>query len=460
MYNHEHQYRCTIVRGKSISLMDDILPTYAKIIDDICPCLESEFKDKFDNELRSILSNPTQKTLDNHRTENASTLFGMYFLDDDGIIYATERTKKFLEDNDQPAFFKDMCFKLQFPSGMDSIKTIRDRLDNDISLRPVPFIIKVLLILKDHNITLNKKEIGYYILNSLDVLQGIATPKEVIARVLSDRSSGVERVITIPGKASSYTMQHINEQLVYMELANLIIITDGEVHPNTRDIQTLEYFASFHNEPPIFDAYSYDFNDIEQRKLLRSDWNKYYGLLSDNIGKFDTTISSLGITEEEVPPTTTTGRKDLMAIGDEGEMIVYEFEKNRVKAFNTRLANKVIHLGKTRGLGYDIQSVIAQPGGMAEFVKYIEVKSTKRVTEPRLEDSEWQDTINMTRNEWIAAQQHGDFYSIYRVYLVRGKVIMYIIKNVSQKEKDGKIGVVPLTYRVDFKASAVDEVIA
>ena len=72
-----------------------------------------------------------------------------------------------------------------------------------------------------------------------------------------------------------------------------------------------------------------------------------------------------------------------------------------VAAFNPRLVNKVLSLGRTKGLGFDIQSVIAEAGDMAEFVKYIEVKSTKRVTAPDINDEEWIDTVNITRNEYF-----------------------------------------------------------
>ena len=50
---------------------------------------------------------------------------------------------------------------------------------------------------------------------------------------------------------------------------------------------------------------------------------------------------------------------------------------------------------------YDIQTVVAETGDEAEFVKYIEVKSTKRVTVPDITDSLWIDTLNITRNEYI-----------------------------------------------------------
>lgn len=150
---------------------------------------------------------------------------------------------------------------------------------------------------------------------------------------------------------------------------------------------------------------------------------------------------------------------NLTEFGDEGEALVYDYEKQRVAAFNQRLANKVLSLGKTKGLGYDIQSVIAKPGDMAEFVKYIEVKSTKRLTCPDIHDSLWVDTLNITRNEYIAAQQHKEFYSIFRVYFTRDGVVFFILANVAQKFSNGQIQAVPMTYRVDFSNSCVDDVI-
>ncbi|MFQ7550706.1 MAG: protein NO VEIN domain-containing protein [Blautia marasmi] len=99
---------------------------------------------------------------------------------------------------------------------------------------------------------------------------------------------------------------------------------------------------------------------------------------------------------------------------------LYIITKSRVAAYNTRLANKVLSLGKTRGIGYDIQSVIAEPGDEAEFVKYIEVKSTKRLTSPDLSDPLWVDSLNITRNEWIAAQHIRVLCNIQSVFYTRG----------------------------------------
>lgn len=43
----------------------------------------------------------------------SGSLFGMHY-EVDGMVYSSERNKKFLEDNDQPAFFKDWLLKCNF----------------------------------------------------------------------------------------------------------------------------------------------------------------------------------------------------------------------------------------------------------------------------------------------------------------------------------------------------------
>lgn len=468
MYNHTNQYRCIIIRGKSQKELDNLLPVYALVIDDICPCPKEEFESRFNTELGRILHGKSantvalKKTLDNHRTEIAGKLFGMYFLADDEIYYASERTKKYIADSDQPAFFKDICFKMQFPNGMNKIQTLRPYLEEQISLRQFPFIIKCLMLANDKQIELTVNDIGYYILNSLDVLKGNASPEEVIEQIFIDKAKDIERKIVVAGKASSYTMQHIREQLNYLELANLIFITDDKrVLLNYREKTCLELFASQCGIAPAFDMYQYNVNEQKDRDQLYLDWDKYYSKVSENADDFATNISAL-VTSEEIKKTEKTKIKSnegtTVELGDEGEQYVYDYEKARVTAFNPRLAGKVIPLGKTRGLGYDIQSVVAEKGDMAEFVKYIEVKSTKRVTAPDLSDSSWIDTINITRNEWVAAQQHRDFYHIYRVYFARNGVVVYIISNIYQKEQDGIVSVVPMMYRVDFANNAVDAV--
>ena len=55
MYDHTKQYRCTIIRGKSKKEMDDLLPAYAMVIDEICPCPTEEFDSLFNNAFQRFL---------------------------------------------------------------------------------------------------------------------------------------------------------------------------------------------------------------------------------------------------------------------------------------------------------------------------------------------------------------------------------------------------------------------
>jgi len=460
MYDAARQYRCTIIRGKSQKEMDDLLPAYAKVIDEICPCQEVEFEEMFNSALVHYLpqSQRIKKTLDNHRTEISGKLFGMYFISEDGMVYESDRTKKFLSDNDQPAFFKDICYKMQFPNGMQKTSTVIERMQENISIRPNSFVIKMLQIAETANIEITKKDIGYYILNSLDVLQGKATPYEVLEVISNDKKAHIERLIVVEGKASSYTYQHINEQINYLELANLIRVTsDNVVKLNSHEDNAINLFANTWNEKPEFDVYSFDMSTIEARKEFQYEWDCYFSQLSKEAANFATSATAL--VEEPEKPLEGGHGINLTEFGDEGEALVFEYEKKRVAAYSQRLANKVIAFGKTKGVGYDIQSVIAEPGDMEEFVKYIEVKSTKRLTCPDVDDSLWIDTLNVTRNEWIAAQQHKEFYSIFRVFFTREGIVIFVLSNIAQKFKEGKMQATPMTYRVDFSNNCIDDVV-
>jgi hypothetical protein len=467
MYNHKNQMKCAIIRARAISEADNLLPKYSSVIDNLCPCTKEEFESGFNQAFREYAiskahdkSNESaiKKTLDNHRTEVSGSLFGMHY-EIDGIIYSSERTKKFLEDNDQPAFFKDWLIKMQFPNGMQKSQTYTKMIKDNVKCHPYSLLLRVLEYAKKAGITILKQEIGYYILNSADVLQGNATPNEVFDEIVNDKRGGIEpRKIVIPaGESKSYD-QHVKDQLQYLQLANLIIMDGQEVSVNLYEMKAIQSFIDLLEKPLGFNVYKYDLSDVQKRKQFEVDWAVYYGKLSNNVDKLSTSVESLIESNKDVNDKRKPSYKtNKMELGDEGEDYVLEYEKNRVKAFNPRFANKVIGLGKTKGLGYDIQSVIAEDNEFAEFVKYIEVKSTKRVTAPDINDPMWVDTVNMTRNEWIAAMQHKALFSIYRVYFVRGGIVMYIIKNPFQKKEDKLIDVVPMTFRVDFQNTAVDE---
>lgn len=445
-YKPENQFRCTIIRGKATRDLDNLLPSYASIIERICPCDKKEFKWKFNESLSTVINNSTLKTLDNHRTEIAGKLFGMYY-EQDGLIYSSKRTEKLLENADQPAFFKDICACFQFPNGMDKIDKLKEKINKKISIRQFPYILKLLLIAEIRNISINVDNIAYYVLNSLDVLQGRIAPSVVLDRINLDKKRGINKKVSYEGKNSSFNMQHIREQLNLLVLANLILIRKKEIILNDSERENIEKISELWNEKLEFDIYKYDL-ELEGKKI-GLDWQYYYANKTYN---FQSVMIESRINDNKQ-------HIDKNAIGDEGELYIYNYEKNRVSNFDTNLARKVLHLGKTRGLGYDVQSVIADGSEISDFVQYIEVKTTKRVTEPDFEDNDWIDTLNLTRNEWVAAEQHKSFYNIYRVYLTPNKVIVCIINNPYDKQMNKLLKVTPISYRMNLTNVSVDSFI-
>lgn len=122
-YIPENQYRCVIIRGKSQNDMEDLLPLYANMVHKYCPCEERKFKEScrktlskalYDTEAYDLLSNSNRKTIDNHLTEIAGTLLGLYYpeADDTGLtfIYESASCSFLVSNGDYPVFFKNLWF--------------------------------------------------------------------------------------------------------------------------------------------------------------------------------------------------------------------------------------------------------------------------------------------------------------------------------------------------------------
>ena len=243
-----------------------------------------------------------------------------------------------------------------------------------------------------------------------------------------------------------------------MALSNLIFIEGDLVVLNQAETNTINLFISELNEPLKFDIYKYDLSIDEEKKAMYSDWSEYFGKIAVKDYKLiSTSIEALQRVEVEKVVIPKKGT-DHTILGDEGEEYVFTLEKNRVTATHPRLTNKVLLLGNQRGLGYDISSVEANENiEEPEFARFIEVKSTKRITEPDLQDTTWIDTINLTRKEWIAAKQYRTAYNIYRVYFTPNATIVRKINDPFDKNENGIITVLPTLYRMDFGSQSIDK---
>lgn len=462
MYSPENQYRCTIIRGKSQTEMEDLLPLYANIVHKYCPCNEDAFRRSAYSDLSyalfhvrdySSLSENNLKTVKNHYTEIIGVLLNLFYPvydadADEIIIHESESCKYLIDQSDFPTFFKNLCLNFQFPNGEKKATVVKDEVDLGIRLKPFCYIVKLLYIAQNDKQLLSKQEIGYYVLNNLDVLQGKVPAQEVYDRIISDRANGIKR-----NKLSGpYEWQHIKEQFNLLELSNIIEQDSERIWLNKEEANAISLFIkSLHK--PYFDVMSYNLSTIEGRKLMVQEWKKYNGRF--NVELLAANTSSLSISTHDELKASKTAIKSSTDLGDEGEAFVFKLEQDRIRKFKERLVNKVLLLGKTKGLGYDIASIEANENpNNPEFARYIEVKTTKRTTPPSFNQT-WRDSLNLTRKEWIAAEQFGNAYNIYRVYFTKTEKIVVRIQNPFALSQESKIEVVPTIYQMDFGADVL-----
>lgn len=463
MYTPENQYRCTIIRGKSQTEMEDLLPVYANIVHKYCPCTEETFRNSAFSDLSytlfhtrefSQLPKNKQKTVKNHYTEIMGVLLGLFYPKYDAeakevIIHETESCRFLIEKSDFPTFFKNLCLNYQFPNGEKKITTIQKEMGLGIKLKPFCFVVKLLHIANSHKQLLSKQEIGYYALNNLDVLCGNVSADEVFNRIMEDRLNGIKR-----NKLSgSNEWQHIKEQFNLLELANLVEHDSERIWLNSEEASAIALFIKKQNSP-MFDVYSYNLNTTVRRKQIVQDWKEYNGKFNMELLN---TSPVLGYIDNAKLKGGVTAIKSTTDLGNEGEALVFKLEQERVKFYKERLVNKVLLLGKTKGLGYDISSIEADENPEnPEFARYIEVKSTRRTTRPSFNQN-WTDSLNITRKEWVAAQQFGTAYNIYRVYFTKSEVIVVRIHNPFALSKEGKIEVFPTVYQMDFSSNVIQK---
>ena len=467
MYTPENQYRCTIIRGKSQTEMEDLLPVYANIVHKYCPCTEETFRNSAFSDLSytlfhtrefSQLPKNKQKTVKNHYTEIMGVLLGLFYPKYDAeakevIIHETDSCRFLIEKSDFPTFFKNLCLNYQFPNGEKKITTIQKEMELGIKLKPFCFVVKLLHIANSHKQLLSKQEIGYYALNNLDVLCGNVSADEVFNRIMEDRLNGIKR-----NKLSgSNEWQHIKEQFNLLELANIIETDATYLWLNKDEASAIQIFLS--QSPNItFDCYKYHLETVNDNKAFLNDWKKYYGGFNKELMSLTPAFqtSKIIIIDKDEQKAQGGATKSTVDLGDEGEALVFRFEQERVRKYKERLVNKVLLLGKTKGLGYDISSIEADENPQKpEFARYIEVKSTKRVTTPKF-DKQWSDSLNITAKEWVAAEQYGEYYNIYRVYFTKNNTIIVRIKNPYKKAQDGDIEVYPTIYQMNFGADVIE----
>lgn len=466
-------YRCTIIRGKAQQEMDDMLPFYATAINQLCPMDEDEFKkcfrdmisQKFFGASFDKVSKARQKRIDNHRTEIAGKHLGLYRHTSSGIVVPTESCQMVLARLDQPAFFKNLCLNFQFPNFTQKIQTVVQRVKDGISFKPYHFILALLQEAEKNHVILSIQHFAYYVLSSIDVLRGGVTPKTVMARILEDHSKGIRKKVP----SGSKNMQHIREQFNMLELANLITVKGSSVYLNHGEESIINKFVNELTKPLGYDIRSYNLSLHKEANKAELAWEEYYGALHCSYAELNTTASALA-GETPVKGTPQGGGlvkakklhlgESTQEIGEDGESFAFAYEHERIAKYYPQLAKtKVFRVGDRKGLGYDINSIEGHDNPKnPEKQRFIEVKATKRTTEPSFSEAFDDRGVNVTYTEWQALQDFGSSYMFYLVYITKQGKYLYRIVDPSAKEKSGVLRFRAPIYEMTYNQDAIEKI--
>ena len=120
-------------------------------------------------------------------------------------------------------------------------------------------------------------------------------------------------------------------------------------------------------------------------------------------------------------------------IGDIGETITIQHEKNRLKNIGLEdLIHQINKIPDHFGVGYDIQSIMGIPE-KKHHKKLIEVKST--ISKNKLSTF----TFHLSETQWRAAESFNDSYFVYRIFISSQSIELFVIRDPVSQYKNNKL---------------------
>jgi hypothetical protein len=426
--------------------MDTLLPIFANLVERNTPLSPADFDLAMIKSISSIFPNQTNKTYRNYLTEIIGQLFSMYYLENNQIELAP-LALKLIEDGDQPAFFKVIVSRLQFPNPSAKKHKYDSEVADGLGVKPLVLVLDLLKVAHEHNDRISFDELAFYVLNSLEALSGKHTGVTLYADIQRARLSQ----IIIPPFVGSAARQHIKESLNLLSLANLIRTDSLEYWINQFEMDAIQEICRIPSTESLFRSR----NTFETHDEYQQSWKKYLTDISTSpIGIFATQVAALG---SIAPQRLVAGKPKRRAtdIGREGELLVMDLENEEIEiAFPGKGWSAQDYTAK-RGIGFDIESIFYSEPSLIGTPHRIEVKSTVRVTKPDLRNSLAPDGFTLTRSEMRAVEAYKETFSIYRVYIYAGGYDIHILRNPAELNKNKIMNFVPDTWSADYLPSAI-----
>lgn len=446
----EHFFRLHFERSRFSRNLEDKLLLLANKITNIGVMNKTQFDELLDKIIQDTASKPLEeKTIKNQRTEMIR-LFGLVKYTNDLAIPGT-RLSILTQTQDTPRFFKSFCSKFQFPGGFLKPDKVSEMVVAGVKFKPAPYILRMFKIgnSKHGQFAINATEATHFIFYDKRVTVKGEAPDKALERIIEARSNNIELDKT--GDVIRYARDFLN----YMVEANLLTEFEGMYAINEREAKAIHSIISDKN---FFDKYSGVIKedgtwDSEEYKKVDSEWMEWFSDSADD-EDLQTPTAALVRDDSNFPEQwkrikEMLERKDpelrgaaLKEIGDEGEKIAYEHEKDSIKKVHPGMVHMVKLVSTTAALGYDLLSIMQED---ARRKKYIEVKTTKKNYESSIYIP-----FTISINEWSVAQQLGDDYFIYRVIITKGGVTIFSIQNPAKQSEKGDLFVEPIGYKVVY----------
>ena len=442
-------FRIHFVRPRFKSNIENVLLYMANECCRIPRCSCSEYNKRYFNAIKMFPGNigMTRKTLDNWRTE-IPALFGFYKENKETDITETTQMAVFLHENqDLTQFLRLFLYLFQFPGGHMKAVDVKDIIYNNIKFKPARILIQVLLagnsILSEQDsskeMSISAEEATYCIFNDIRVTSGTVSANEIAQTILNNRKNKLKyynpkdkkiRSLTGTPRTKGDVTRYAKDILDYMEIANLLIKTNGYYYLKGNEMVAIQ---NFRDDKTWFKGYDslYGKKDIETVELtkIEQEWFEYVNN-SMRPELFKTDVKAMFcqknivdvVFDDRIKEVVASDDRTMKDIGNLGEAMICGHEKMRLKINGYEAFVRLVQIVDSPSYhpGFDIASYEADG---TEAHRYIEVKTT--ISKKKIQMF----GFHMSPNEWRVAGTIKEHYCIYRLMLSEQDKILYILRN-------------------------------
>lgn len=445
----KYWFRIHFVRPRFKSNIENVLLYMANECCRIPRCSCSEYNKRYFNAIKMFPGNigMTRKTLDNWRTE-IPALFGFYKENKKTDITETTQMAVFLHENqDLTQFLRLFLYSFQFPGGHMKAVDVKDIIYNNIKFKPARILIQVLLagnsILSEQDsskeMSISAEEATYCIFNDIRVTSGTVSANEIAQTILNNRKNKLKyynpkdkkiRSLTGTPRTKGDVTRYAKDILDYMEIANLLIKTNGYYYLKGNEMVAIQ---NFRDDKTWFKGYDslYGKKDIETVELtkIEQEWFEYVNN-SMRPELFKTDVKAMFcqknivdvVFDDRIKEVVASDDRTMKDIGNLGEAMICGHEKMRLKINGYEDFVRLVQIVDSPSYhpGFDIDSYEADG---TEAHRYIEVKTT--ISKKKIQMF----GFHMSPNEWRVAGTIKEHYCIYRLMLSEQDKILYILRN-------------------------------